>query len=444
MISGTLRQRRTALYRRYLRPSGAAKPPTEMSGAGDDEGGAASSDEASSSSSTRGSSHFRQHSVTHYRISHTTPRSDPRTVSMQPTRTPPASRPASPPLFQPADLLDIAISKAAEMAMSPDPNRRAALHSQISSSDPDDENTVLHEARRHVEKALGPLGLQDVLAFDIGDDLEAVLKFVYLIERGSDGEWRAVGRFLRLAFMYRLTPANATRPLRLSANALPTATVFYQMPLAMAIYKIIGQQLTYRGTRLALQQGNDGSYRIGNEAPLRVVPLGELPAGHPYTEGYKETDPVIRWGENWLFPSFSTFLLRLLAGRWCCQQGVDCMRVLSARVGRDDHRRGRLIAEGITEDLGIAVNWRNDRGNLNGDHVDEYRFVILCGFRRGETVAAYLWVTARHIELWTTERRASNLPSLVFRFPLSVPLWCRVLARFELETDVISRVRVLV
>jgi len=100
-----------------------------------------------------------------------------------------------------------------------------------------------------------------------------------------------------MAFIYRLTPANATRPLCLSADSLPTATAFHQLPLAMALYAIIGQQLTCGGTRLALQQANDsGAYRIGG-VTFRVVSLGELPGGHRYAEGYKRTNPVIRQGD---------------------------------------------------------------------------------------------------------------------------------------------------
>ncbi|CEM36475.1 unnamed protein product [Vitrella brassicaformis CCMP3155] len=189
-------------------------------------------------------------------------------------------------------LRSIAISKAAEMAMSIDANRRAALRSHISNSHPDDVETMLYKVRRRVDEHISRLGLADVLAFDIGGDVEAGLKVVYVLERESGEEWRAMGRFLRLAFIYRVT-TNTTRPLRLSADALPTATAFHQLPLTMAIYRLFGHQLTYGGTTLALQQSDDGRYQIGDES-FRVVPLGELPGGLRYAEDYQRTDPVIR------------------------------------------------------------------------------------------------------------------------------------------------------
>jgi len=239
---------------------------------------------------------------------------------MQPTGAAPSPRPPSPALFQPADLFDLSlpISKMAAMAMATDDAKRAALRSQLATRTRQQEllghtaetitSTLLNSVQQHIDKAIRRLGLADVLAFDIEDDLEAGLKVVYVLERGSGEEWRAMGRFLRLAFIYRLTPADATRPLRVSADALPTAAAFQQLPLAMALYKIIGHLLTHRGTSLALQHGNDGIYWIKNEW-FRVLPLGDLPGGHGYAEGYKRTDPVIRRFDSFLYPSFSAFLL---------------------------------------------------------------------------------------------------------------------------------------
>jgi len=253
-------------------------------------------------------------------ISHTTPLPDLRTLTMQPTGAAPSPRPPSPALFQPADLFDLSlpISKMAAMAMATDDAKRAALRSQLATRTRQQEllghtaetitSTLLNSVQQHIDKAIRRLGLADVLAFDIEDDLEAGLKVVYVLERGSGEEWRAMGRFLRLAFIYRLTPADATRPLRVSADALPTAAAFQQLPLAMALYKIIGHLLTHRGTSLALQHGNDGIYWIKNEW-FRVLPLGDLPGGHGYAEGYKRTDPVIRRFDSFLYPSFSAFLL---------------------------------------------------------------------------------------------------------------------------------------
>ncbi|CEM04383.1 unnamed protein product [Vitrella brassicaformis CCMP3155] len=379
---------------------------------------------------------------------------------MQPTGAAPSSRPASPALFQPADLFDLSlpISKMAAMALATDDAKRAALRSQIATRTRQQEllghtaetvnSTLLNAVQQHIHKALSRLGLADVLAFDIGGDVEAGLKVVCVLERGSGEEWRAMGRFLRMAFIYRLTPADAPRPLRLSASSLPTATAFHQLPLAMALYKTFGQQLSYMGISLALQQTDDGAYRIGN-VPFRVVPLGELPGGHPYADGYKRTDPVIRWNEWLLFPSFSAFLMDRLLVWWCDGEGVGCKMVLLARIGSEDPRYvpryGRLLrTDDITEDQGIVADYCNDWGNLNAADATDYRRVIVSGFRPNDTVTVYLQMGHNDIQLWTTEAPAADRPHpLADRYTLSIPLWCGVLRRFELETDVIDRGMVL-
>ncbi|CEL95867.1 unnamed protein product [Vitrella brassicaformis CCMP3155] len=375
---------------------------------------------------------------------------------MQPTGAAPSSRPAGPALFQPADLFDLSlpISKMAAMAMATDYARRAALRSQLATRTRQQEllghtaetvnSTLLNAVQQHIDKALSQRGLADVLAFDIGGDVEAGLKAVYVLERGSGEEWRAMGRFFWLAFIYRLTPLNATRPLRLSADALPASTAFHQLPLTMAIYKIIGHLLTYNTHSLALQPADNGAYRIGNVWTFRVVSLGELPGGHPYAEGYKRTDPVIRCGGN-LFVSFSAFLIDSLLFWWSDEEGVDHRLVLEAHIGRDDPRYGRLLrTDNITEDQGIAVGYRYDRGSLNFADAGDCRRVIVSGWRFGETVATHLRVGNGYITVWTTEPSAADRTHpLSDRFPVSMPLWCAVLRRFDLESVVIDRGRVM-
>ncbi|CEM17715.1 unnamed protein product [Vitrella brassicaformis CCMP3155] len=88
--------------------------------------------------------------------------------------------------------------------------------------------------------------------------LPAEERFVYLLDQGTGEEWRAMGQFLRLAFIYRLT----TRPLQISADSLPTATALHHLPLILAIYKTFGHRLTYQGTSLQLQQNNDGTFNV--------------------------------------------------------------------------------------------------------------------------------------------------------------------------------------
>ncbi|CEM25405.1 unnamed protein product [Vitrella brassicaformis CCMP3155] len=253
------------------------------------------------------------------------------------------------------------------------------------------------------------------------------LRAAYVLEQDSN-EWRGMGPLIRLVAIYRLTPANGL-PLVLSAQwltaRLPSRTAFHQLPLAMAIYRLFGHLLTDVGTSLALQQADDnGAYRIGSQS-FRVVPLGELPAGHPYAEGYKRTDPVVRFGP--LYRSFSAFLL----------YGAD--------IGRGDPRYGRLLTDAVTEDSGIAVDSRNDGFDLNDAAAIDYRHVIVSGFRPGETVAAHMYVWLGSIQLYTTEisTAAGRPASLSDRYSVSVGAARRVLRGFGLESDVVDRGRVL-
>jgi len=252
-----------------------------------------------------------------------------------------------------------------------------------------------------------------------------------------------MGRFLRLAFIYRLTPADVAPPLRLSADALPPATAFHQLPLAMSIYKIIGRQLTYNTHSLTLQPADEnGHYRIADMDPFRVVALRELPGGHPYADSYKRTDPVIRRGSsNILFRSFSAFLLDALLDQWSNGEGVCHRMVQGAFIDIDDPRYRCLLTDDITEDLGIAVDYCYDQGNLNAALWWDHRRVIVSGFQPNEKIAASLFVWCPGtIQLWTSERPAADArASVADRFPGSVPLWCAVLRRFEIESDVIDR-----
>jgi len=230
-------------------------------------------------------------------------------------------------------------------------------------------------------------------------------------------------------------------PLRLSADALPPATAFHQLPLAMSIYKIIGRQLTYNTHSLTLQPADEnGHYRIADMDPFRVVALRELPGGHPYADSYKRTDPVIRRGSsNILFRSFSAFLLDALLDQWSNGEGVCHRMVQGAFIDIDDPRYRCLLTDDITEDLGIAVDYRS------GCFEIDCRRVIVSGWRRGETIAAYLWVKFATnfwvkpgvIDLWTTEGPAcASFPE---GYPLSMPRWRPALRRFELDTDVIDK-----
>ncbi|CEL99939.1 unnamed protein product [Vitrella brassicaformis CCMP3155] len=341
---------------------------------------------------------------------------------------PTTPQPAPPAVFS---LPDLAITRAAEL-------RRCIVRLPQAEA-----STALTLVEQRIEEAIGRLGLEDVLVFDVGG-LEDGWKVVHLLEEGSGGEWRAMGRFIRLAAIYRLTP-NATLPLRLSADALPSPTALRQLPLIMALYKTIGHRLTHQGTSLALQQdNNDGAYRIG-DASFRVVPLSDLTANHPYRSGYQTTDPVIR-RDDYLYRSFSSFLLRTVLERWCHDEGMGRRWVLHAHIGRNDPRYRRLLAEAISEKQqgAIAADFRVDVGNLNHTNPDDSRRVIVSGFRPNEDVAAYLSVSDGYIFLYRTERSVGDRSQpLAVRFPTSMPRWRPVLSHFELVDDVINRGTVL-
>jgi len=292
--------------------------------------------------------------------------------------------------------------------------------------------------QQRIEQAMQYDDLHAVLAFDIRD-VAGAIKAAYVLERCS-GQWTMMKRFIRLAFIHRLTPPNATLPLMLSADALPSASAFDELPLSMAVYKSIERTLNYRGTTLVLQRGNNCGYRIGDHS-FRVMALDELPADHPYRSRYKESDPVIRHGLD-LSPSLSSFLLHtLLESRPWAPVRV----LLSLIILRDSQDRyQRLMAAGdVPEQQGIAVDYRFDVGGRNYTDPKDYRRVFVSGFRPGETVAAHLFVGEHRIELWTTEPPvAGPAPSLNkvldVRFPVSTPLWRSVLKRFNLEGVVIN------
>ncbi|CEM01787.1 unnamed protein product [Vitrella brassicaformis CCMP3155] len=343
----------------------------------------------------------------------------------------------------------LAIKKSAEMAMSTDVQQRAALRAQIRDLPALDKETMLRLVREHVEDAMSLLVVQDALAVTIGD-VESGLKVFHLLELGSE-EWRAMGRFLRLANIHQLTPDTGL-PLVLKAHSLPDPEAFHQLPLAMAIYRLFGHLLsregiTLRGARvgglrLALLQAENGAYRIGwrqRGVEFRVVPLGELPAGHPYGEGYKRTDPVIRHQGGFplggLYPSFTAFLLRGLLG-WGNPMVSNAM---SVDLGNDAGRYRSLLAADVSESDGIVTECRSDDSM---DAPPDY-CLLISGFRPTETVAASMCIRFSyydpiHAELCTTEwRRGRYSDPLHLRFPVSVPLWRSAVQRFGLEDDIV-------
>mmetsp|Transcript_25160 Transcript_25160/g.72610 ORF Transcript_25160/g.72610 Transcript_25160/m.72610 type:complete len:303 (+) Transcript_25160:198-1106(+) len=285
-------------------------------------------------------------------------------------------------------LWSIALKKTAHML--DDTAKRPTLLTRIERQPPTEIPrgiTLPTVLGQRIEKAMDRDDLRGVLVLDISD-VAGAIKTVHVLERCS-GHWQMMKTFLRLAAVHRLTPANATPPLRLSAESLPATTAFDQMPLAMALYATIGQQLTHRGTSLALRRADNGEYRIGNKV-FRVVPLDELPADHPYRSTYTDSDPVIRY-EAWLFPSFTAFLMWMLLKWWSDHEGVGEKEVLWGSIGCDDPCYLRLLTAGdIPEHMGITADHRCDGGDLNQADPRSARRVVVSGFRPSDTVAAFV------------------------------------------------------
>jgi len=341
-------------------------------------------------------------------------------MASQPTQQLPDQKPPSPPPL--SSLLTLAIKKAADIAVSGDDQQRAALRSQISNSSPDGLATMLRLVEEHIEEAMSRLVLRDVLFFTISD-LEAALKTVYFLGcQQRAAEWRSIGQFIRLAAIYRLTPSTGL-PLLLSVTHLPNMWGLRNLPLAIAIYRLIGRQLTHQSDCLNLEQDASGAYWIGTGRVFRAVPLGELPANHPYAEGYQRGDPVIRDGIT-LHRSFSSYLLCCLVYWWSHQGGVHRTTVKTTADRRSASRQS-LPTGHIPQQMGIVAD-RQDDGN-------DARLVVVSGFRPPDTVAAHLEIQADSITLTTTESAVAHAPApLSTRFPVSVPLWRRVLKQFDL------------
>ncbi|CEL91854.1 unnamed protein product [Vitrella brassicaformis CCMP3155] len=356
---------------------------------------------------------------------------------MQPTSAmacsePTAAHPAVP------SLLGMTISKASRMAASDDADTRAALGARIGALSQAERSTVLGLVQGRIEEAMTRLQLHDVVDSDT-DSLEGALKAVFVLEQGGE-EWRVMGRFIRMAANYRLTP-NAALPLHLPAASLPTAAAFRKLPRAMAVYTAFGNRLTHTGTRLGLQAAN-GSYRIGTQS-FHVVPHGDLPHGHRYAGGYKEADPAIRQGND-LFPAFSAFLHETLLFGWCRQAGArQRIAVDYVPVGDADRSRrlGPLKTEHIDEDTAIAVDSCIGGGDLTAAADGrQNRLVIVSGFRPGETAAAHVWLRPNIMtELYTTETPVGGRSQPLDDLPKSMPAFRRLLRRFGgLEDDLID------
>mmetsp|Transcript_2074 Transcript_2074/g.4676 ORF Transcript_2074/g.4676 Transcript_2074/m.4676 type:complete len:362 (-) Transcript_2074:385-1470(-) len=336
--------------------------------------------------------------------------------------------PGPPPL---PSLLTLTIKKAAAMAMSTDSRQRHTLHSQITDGSPDDVDTMLRLVQQHIEETLSRRGLQDALFLTVSD-LEGAFKTVYFFGQGIDG-WRFIGQFIRLAAIHGM--ANAATDLPLVLSVPNSVWGFRRLPFAMAILRAIGHQLTFRGDSLAVEpvdQADGGDYWIGTHYhTFDVVPLGELPGGHPYAEGYKRGDPVIRAGGG-LYRTFSSYLLHNICFDWTHQHPV----IFNAQIDETGERYRSLITDDIPEQLGIAVDCLEDGGDLNAANPTALHLVVVSGFRPGDTVAAWLLISGGSMHLITTESPARSAADYEARmdecFPVTMPSLRRLLRSFEL------------
>ncbi|CEM07823.1 unnamed protein product [Vitrella brassicaformis CCMP3155] len=265
-------------------------------------------------------------------------------------------------------------------------------------------------------------------------------------------EWRAMGKALRLARIYRLTPEQM--PILVTAarvlTYLPTKASFIELPLAMAIYKkIIGHQLNYQGTNLALRRQTSGAFRIGDALRFKMVRVvDELPPEHPYRRCLNAEDPAVQEGVA-LYPSYSAFIVRNIFEHWNKAEGVTETRVLHAAIERGDNRYRRLLRDGVGEEDGIVAECCMG-GALPGELPGQltllnclqtsYRFIAISGFRDTDTIAVYLMMGMGGIELFTTEPPAAG-KSAPFnaRFPVTMPRVRCFLGKYDLDEAVISR-----
>jgi len=315
-----------------------------------------------------------------------------------------------------------------------DRTKRPALNTQINKQPPTQIPkgiTLPAVLEQRIEQAMDRERLRDVLAFDIGD-VAGAIKILHVLERCS-GHWKVMKPFIRLAFIYRLSP-NATRPLVVSADSLPTASAFDELLLTMAAYKTFGHLLSYKGTSLALQRASNGAYRIGDHS-FRVVPLGDLPADHAYRSTYKDSDPVIRRGD-YLYPSFTTFIKRMVL-EWCDQEGVEEKLVTGVNdVGRDDSHYQSLLTAPTIEGY-KTVDYINENPFGPGDD-GRRRLIILKGTAAIDTIVAYLWVVNGGIRLWTTEAPTEGNTDVECH-PIAVAAARPVLAKYGLERTVLRQ-----
>ncbi|CEM15813.1 unnamed protein product [Vitrella brassicaformis CCMP3155] len=286
--------------------------------------------------------------------------------------------------------------------------------------------------------------------------LQYYTKCAHALEQGG-AVWCEWADFIRLADIYKLTPSTGLPLIMASqwmAAHLPTKADFHTMPLALRQYSTFRHLLNYRGTSLALTKvdeadDDDGEgkkeaergdgeereegeaetqrYRIGrgeHEWHFETLPLSGLPPRHPYRRTYDSLNPPIRHGD-WLLPSFTAFIRRMVLWHWTDQEGVDEKGVFRAIVGRGDERYRSLLTDPIdghkTDDC--ICEWEGDD--------DHSRFIVLKG-TEDDTTATYLYLADGFINLYTTEAAIEGHTRLADRYPVAVSLVRALLTEHQL------------
>ncbi|CEM02737.1 unnamed protein product [Vitrella brassicaformis CCMP3155] len=282
--------------------------------------------------------------------------------------------------------------------------------------------------------------------------IDYLCRVLYLLERGGR-LWAWLGGFLRVAAIYRLTPA---MPLVISAEWVqqhwPTRAAVHQLPLALAIYKTIGHLLSYEGDSLALttdeqtnenEAGEDDGDDENHIYPHKVgkVRFRVMAAEHTDDPAVEEDD--VHSADRYRYERFSAFMMDNLLVYWWprppCGPRQPSTLVLEAPARSGDARYGAFMATDAFGDC-VVVDMRQ-RGWGVGVVV---RQVLLCGHRADEAIVAHLTVRrGGKISLFTTERRVHGVGGDLSAgdecYPITVRHARDVLRRVRLEREVIDQ-----
>ncbi|CEL92170.1 unnamed protein product [Vitrella brassicaformis CCMP3155] len=331
---------------------------------------------------------------------------------------------------------------------------------------------------------------------------DAVRRFRYLsasayaLERGG-AVWQQMTDFIHLAHKYKLIK---TLPLRLSANSLPTAAAFDELPLALAVYKTFGRLLSYKGDSLALErveeemeeqedgeemedsdeeeQEGEGDDAMGDggeqddeqgddiDQQQQEGAGGDGSGGQP---GDGSAGGVTRQRYRIGAEYFTTVPLSDLPPNHPYRSGYKDSDPVIRSGGClfpsfTAFLKGTVLMEwcdqeGVAQKLvaGASVGRDDSRyrslltaptigGGETIDFINEHppqgydgreRLIIVKGTTTTDTIVAYLWLSYGDISLLTTEA-ATEGNSDIERYPIAVNAARRVLVKYGLERTVLA------